>query len=363
MSTHPQLHLVALSVAVAASAALFAGCSATPSAPSSSSPSADNGTADTVTIVDEQDREVELPADPDSAVVINSYNVELFVALGLRDAIVGIDDRSLFRAPYGNFTEDDVVGVDFQSLDYERIATLDPDVVFIPRNGVWEDAVDQLAAFDIPVVVLSVWDPTIWNDNVELIADIFGAQERATEITEFTDSVNDLVAEKTAGLTPVDVYYEDSAAFDSAGASSGKTAALEAAAGNNIFGDVTTGGGLVIQVDPVDVIAANPAVVLRENISQFPPVEQTTLTDTLTELLSREGWSDIDAVRNNRVIVYNAGPLDAAGRTFSSLYFGSWLHPDAFADVDPDAYVQEWAQTFLGTDFDPSTGYVAVSGE
>ncbi|WP_116953119.1 ABC transporter substrate-binding protein [Jiangella endophytica] len=348
-----------LTVSLVATAAVVAGCSSTDDA----EPRAADGAGETITITDEQDREVVLPAEVDRVVSINSYNTELLVALGAGETIVGVDDRSVFRAPYGGFTDDDVVGVDFESLNYEKIVEADPDVVFIPRNGVWEDAASTLEQFDIPVVVLTVWDPTIWTENVELVAEIVGAPERADEILEFTDGVHALVAERVEGLERVPVYYEDGEAFSSAGSNSGKTVAIADAGGRNIFEDVGINDGLVITVDPVDVIAADPAVILREDISQFPPYEQDSLRASVDELLAREGWSQLSAVRSGRVVVYNAGPLDAAGRTFSSLYFGAWIHPEAFADVDPDEYVRQWAQEFLGSDFDATTGYVQTPGD
>ncbi|MEV6983224.1 ABC transporter substrate-binding protein [Sphaerisporangium sp. NPDC051017] len=336
----------------------LAGCGGKPAAGAGS----DSSPA-TITVTDEQKRELTLPADVKRVVSINSYNTELLIALGVRDKIVGIDDRSVFRAPFGHFSKDDVVGVDFGAFNYEKIVAAKPDLVVVPRNGGWEEAATKLESFHIPVLVLTVWDPTIWNDNVRLVSKIFNKQEQADKIINFSDKVHALVKDRVKGLDRVPVYYEDSKDFASAGSKSGKTAAITEGGGRNIFEDVDTNDGLVITVDPADVLVADPDVILRENISQFPPVEQSTLTSTLSAMLQRKGWSSLKAVKSGRVTVYNAGPLDAAGRTFSSLYFGKWLHPDAFADVDPDSYVDQWAKEFLGSSFDGSTGYFAGAGD
>src|SRR5690606_32684271 len=107
--------------------------------------------AQTITVTDDQDREVTLEGPVDRAVVVNSYGNEFVRAIGAGDTVVGVDRTSLDRLPYLPVEDDAIVAEGLDQLNYEAIAELDPDVVVLPRNAVWQEAEQQLSGFGIPV--------------------------------------------------------------------------------------------------------------------------------------------------------------------------------------------------------------------
>lgn len=328
----------------------------------SEAPAEPEATAQGFTVTDDVGRDVTFDEPVDKAVVFNSYNSDTIIALGKRDAIVGVDEATRQRLEFA-FTEDDVVGPDFSELNYEHIAQLDPDVVILPRNGAWEEASRQLEQFDIPVLVSTVWDPSKWEFNVDLLGTVFGAPEKKDEILAFTDDIRNLVADRVKGADRPIVYYEDDP-FVSANKENARTFSIQAAGGKNLYSDVVQAGGkagLGAEVDPVDVLAAQPQVIFKEIGTAFAGSPQGDFQRARTELLDRSGWSDFPAVKDNRVYVYNAWAQELAGRTFQQLYFAKWIHPDLFADIEPSEYVNTWLTEFLsGPTYSGDENYVST---
>src|SRR5699024_9980568 len=69
----------------------------------------EGGAAEQLTIIDDQDREILLPAPARTAVVLNSYTNEFLRAIGAGDRVVGADRPSLDRLPYLALGEDRII--------------------------------------------------------------------------------------------------------------------------------------------------------------------------------------------------------------------------------------------------------------
>ena len=97
------------------------------------------------TFTDDAGRTVELELPIKRAVIFNRYAVEFARAIGAIDKVVGVD-ASTMRDPayWPQFKESDIVGQGQTQPNYEAIVALKPDVVIIPRNGVYDEAALQL---------------------------------------------------------------------------------------------------------------------------------------------------------------------------------------------------------------------------
>lgn len=318
-------------------------------------PTGDAGGA--FTVVDDQDREVEIAGPVERAVVINSYANEFVRAIGAGDTVVGVDRTSLARLPYLPVDDSAVIAEGLDQLNYEAIAELDPDVVVLPRNAVWQEAAQQLEPFGIPVVVATAWDYAAFDDTVNLLGEVFGAQDGAQRLLDFRGEIDTLLAERTAGLTPVPVYLETVDPYLSVLPGSGFHALIEAAGGVNVFADAAGGDAQEeITVDPAQIVTRNPAVILHEFEPSAEPVDRfQTIAD---EIAARPGFSGVQAVQDGRIYVTNGWATSALAKSIGALYLATWLNPDAFADIDPDAYLERWVTEFQGTDFGSASDYV-----
>lgn len=324
---------------------------------------AEDDAAETITVTDDQDREVTIQGPVERAVVLNSYGNEFIRAIGAGDHIVGVDRASLDRLPYLDVTEDDIIAEGLDQINYEAVADLDPDVVILPRNAVWQEAAEQLEPFDIPVVVATAWDYAVFDDTVELLGEIFQESEGAAEVQAFYDEVNAVVAERVEGQETVPVYWETVDPYLTVLPGSGFHALIEAAGGENVFADASGGDAQEeLTVDPAEVVVRDPQLIVHEFEPSANPDTADRFTGTHDEIVERPGWDGVAAVENDEVYVANGWATSAVAKSIGALYLASWLHPEAFADVDPDDYLERWIVDFQDTDFEGADGYIGLPG-
>ena len=139
------------------------------------------GASAQLTIIDDQEREIVLPGPAQKAVVLNSYTNEFLRAIGAGDRVVGVDRASLDRLPYIDLAENQIIAEGLDQLNYEAIAGLEPDVVVMPRNAVWQEAAEQLEAFGIPLIVATAWDTEVVDETLTLLGQVFGRRGRRSD--------------------------------------------------------------------------------------------------------------------------------------------------------------------------------------
>lgn len=312
---------------------------------------------ETITVTDDQGREVEIQGPVESAVVLNSYGNEVVRAIGAGDAIVGVDRISADRLPYLETTEDEIIAEGLDQINYEAIAELKPDVVVMPRNAVWQEAATQLEGFGIPVVVATAWDYAAFEDTVNLLGEVFGATEGADELLAFNNEIHELLEERLEGVDPVPVYFETVDPYLTVLSASGFHHMIEAGGGENIFGDASGGDAQdEMTVDPAEIVNRNPSVIWHEFAPSYTPTDQ--FADIAEEIYSRGGFSGIDAIQDEQVYVSNGWASSASAKSIGALYLATWLHPELFEDIDPEVYLERWVTEFQGADFTSADDYI-----
>ncbi|MGP3968234.1 ABC transporter substrate-binding protein [Streptomyces sp. 6N223] len=317
-----------------------------------------------LTVVDDVGRTVELDGPAERAVVLNSYGNEFAQAIGAGEKVVGYDRVSADRLPYLDISGDEVVSEDLQEINYEAVAELDPDVFVLPRNGAWQAASEQLEPFGIPVVVATAWDFDVFHETVELLGEVFGEPEGAQRVSGFYDEIFGLISDRVAGTEPVRVYWETVEPYLTGLPGSGFDQIIVAAGGENIFGDLETGGDEQAEttVDPAAILERDPEVVVHEFEPSAEPTGQGRFDTLGQELTGRAGWQDLAAVGDDRVFVTNGWATSGLSKAIGALYLAKWLHPEEFADVEPGDYLARWAEEFQGTDFPGEDAYIQKVG-
>ncbi|QAY62151.1 ABC transporter substrate-binding protein [Xylanimonas allomyrinae] len=343
-----------LTVAVLAGAA--AGCAPTSADAGPVAPAASPAESQAVDVVDDQGRAVHLDAPAKRAVVVGSFNVDLALALGARDQIVGTDEQTIERLAASKLPESLSVGANGTELNAEAIVAKDADVVLIYRNHGWQELASTLEAFDIPVVVLSTWVFDQWDESIDLAAAVLGRPQEAAKVHAFSDDIAGLLERSPQDPgAQATLFYEDSAG-KSTGSEGGKNFAIRAAGVRNLFADVA---GNQIDVDPEAVIAGNPDVIAVETTNIYGGSSASEYAAKAGELTGRPGWSALGAITSGNTYLYNAWAFDLAGNQITPLFFAKWAYPELYQDVDPLDYVARWAHDYLGIEgFDPADGYV-----
>ena len=221
---------------------------------------------------------------------------ELLDGLLLSESIVAADSYSL---GIGN-VDPEVCTLDYTNPDVETIISLEPDVVFVSGSST-DGTVDPYSALSDAGVNV-VYIPTAESisgiiDNIELIAENTGAEDKAEELTA---SIDEAVADAKAraeslGGEKVSVYFEISAApwFYSFGGNTYLDEIISICGGENIYSEET---GWISNTEE-SILAANPQVILTNVMYDGYDYN---------EIYSREGWEAIDAVVNHRVYSIDA---------------------------------------------------------
>lgn len=221
---------------------------------------------------------------------------EILDGLLLSESIVAADSYSL---GIGN-VDPEVCTLDYANPDVETIISLEPDVVFVSGSST-DGTVDPYSALSDAGVNV-VYIPTAESisgiiDNIELIAENTGAEDKAEELTALIDeAVADAKARaESLGGEKVSVYFEISAApwFYSFGSNTYLDEIISICGGENIYSEET---GWISNTEE-SILAANPQVILTNVMYDGYDYN---------EIYSREGWDTIDAVVNHRVYSIDA---------------------------------------------------------
>ncbi|MGW1466363.1 ABC transporter substrate-binding protein [Streptomyces sp. NPDC002308] len=308
-----------------------------------------------VTVTDSAKRRVTFPDGPiDKVAVVGGFNVDLALALGARDQIVGIDEKTIGQENFAGFPSSLSIGAGADALNYERIVASGAQAVVLYGNQPWQAAETSLKQAGVKVLVVSSWVSQDWKTNVRLLGKVLGRDKEAAKVLAFTDKVGALTARAGQESTRATAYYEDNAGKTS-GVEGGKTLAFGDAHVRSIFADSP---GNTIDSDPAAVLAADPDIIVVETDNLYGGRSDADYRAIADKLLARPGWKNLKAVRNGKLFLFNPWAFDLAGNQISPLFFASFAYPDRYQDVDPLSVVEEWSKDFIGaTKFTPQ-GYV-----
>src|SRR5690606_8264737 len=168
----------------------------------------------------------------------------------------------------------------------------------------------------------------------------------------------DLLAERTKGVEPVKVYFEADRENVTVLKGSGWHDMIAAAGGKSLFGDIDVGSlpasnrnVNIFTVEPEDIATANQDVVLRLTPAVLAAVPLDKAKILVAELKARPALADSNAVKNGKVYLMSYYVAGGVSKMLGALQLAKWLHPDRFADVDPDAVMREWIEAWQGAKY------------
>lgn len=253
-----------------------------------------------LTVTDATGEEITLENKPEKIISLLPSNTEIAFALGLDEQIIAVTDNDDYPAEVQQ--KEKIGGYE---IDVEKIIALNPDLVLAHDLNVPE-GVTQLKDNGVKVIVVK--DANNFEEvfqSIELIGTATGVDEAATQLIENMQAHLEEIADKLSEFEEEkrSVYLEISGEPEiyTAAASTLFDELLILANGNNIFADETGWP----QVNEETVIEKNPQVI----IALYNYVE-----DPVGDILKRNGWQDIEAVKNEQVyhvdenIVSRPGP-------------------------------------------------------
>ena len=334
----------------------------------------------TIEVTDMKGRTVTLPADIQRVVV--TFNMEEYFAVagdeGI-DKLVGWshkywegrrqDAYDAFTAVYPQLAEIPDVGYN-GDISIEAIISLQPDVVLASSTGAnynaLEPAFENLSAAGVECVFFDFHKQTVEThcQSVQLLGRILGQEDRANEIADFYTRQMAVVTDRLADLPDEArprVYMEFSMGpgeFGNTWSEQMWGALIRTCGGTNIAAGME---GASVEIAPEQIISSNPEVIILACSPRSDVSDNVVLGYGADEILAyahlesykgRPGWSNLDAVRNNRMggLYHDLSRhiFDFAGAQF----LAKQIQPELFADIDPEAELAEFFDLYMPVDLD-----------
>jgi iron complex transport system substrate-binding protein len=255
------------------------------------------------------------------------------------------------------------------TFSVEKAVSLNPDVVIIPAfaREVSKSDVEKLEAAGIPVVYTDFWDNVLENPqkSMRILGQLFGKEERANEIADYFDhkitTIQDTI--EKAKVSKPTVYVEVGSKGvkeygNTYGDLKGWGTMVKAAGGENIAGpEIKSGEG---SISPEYLFSKNPdKIVIAGSYWKDVPdslrigyfVEPDQSKELLKGFTTREGWNNLDAVKNNEVYGLFHGMSFHLTNFVGLEALAKWFYPELFSEFNPEIDLKEFHEKYMPYDY------------
>jgi iron complex transport system substrate-binding protein len=274
-------------------------------------------------MVDQLGRQVAIPSHPQRVVALAPSITEVIFALDRGARLVGVTRYSDYPPAAQSLPQ---VG-SYIHLDLERIVALAPDLCIAVKDGNPKAVVDRLEAFGIPVYAVNPMGLESVVDTITEIAVLLNAQPEAgvlvADLRRRIQAVRDKVAARPQRPK---VFFQIG------------IAPIVAVGAHTLIDElIVTAGGINATAGPVpyprfsreQVIALAPDIIIITSMARGAAFESVKK--------EWEQWSDIPAVRHNRIYLVDSDIFDRASpRLVEALErLAGLIHPQRPGDNPP----------------------------
>lgn len=302
------------------------------------------GVQTTKIIVDSIGRSVEIPYPVTSAAVSNNYTMESIAAIGAAEAVKAIDFdmyRNRDSWPQCSYTEEQVFAKNQMNINYEHTAKINPQVVIIPDNADWQMAEKKLAPFGIKVIVVNPYYGDTFTSDIRILGEIFGKEERAEKVAKYFEDQISYIERQLKNVKKKSIYVEYNPTEETTIPGDYFYGIVKYSGGKNIFDDAKA-----IKINLEEVVKRNPEYIvivgnkeLRRNIIPPTAAQYAALKKSIQE---RTGWSDIEAVKKDRILLLSMTGHEGAGKLIGAFYTAKFLYPKELPDLHPEQIFKQW---------------------
>ena len=255
-------------------------------------------------------------------------NTELLFAVGAGRSLVGVTNYCDYPPETKKIEK---VG-DVTSMSLEKVVALEPDLVLASKGNA-KELVYSLKALGVRVFVL---DPQTIDEVLKAVGTVGMLTGRNDEARALLDGYRqrlDAVADRIGGVpeSARPSIFVGSPFRDenwTPGPETFTSAVIRRAGGRNVADDLAPGTWAVYNLE--NIVSKDPQVLLSTLRPGQDPVESTE--SYLERAKALKGWQDLDAVRNERVVLIPENwLLRPAPRLFKAIEtLAGALHPDLF---------------------------------
>lgn len=317
------------------------------------------------TVTDQLGRTVIVPDQIERAVILQHQTLDIAIQLGASDKVVGILEKWQKYLPGAAKCIKNIDGMPtpggLDSVNMEALLLLKPDVVFVTHYAP-KDMIDQISAAGIPVVAISLYaagyeqasklNPELKDadkaynkglkDGIEIIADVFGKQERGQKLISVIDANQKILKDHLGDVPAAERVrcYMARSNLRTYGRGKYTSVIMERAGGVNVAAADIVG---FKEVTMEDVLRWNPEVIFI----------QWRHRDAEKDLVDDSAWQEVSAVKNHKIFICPEyvkpwGHCLPESMALGELWMASTLYPEKFKDVNLDTLVQSYYKEFYG---------------
>lgn len=293
---------------------------------------------------------------------------ELLKLLDKEDGIIAHDSYTTDTVFYPGINDLPTVNSEGSgnALDYEKIMTLNPDLLIIMKNSAF-DPTDAIAKLHptIPVVVLETDNVYTIGENIRKLGKLVGRETQAERFAVFNDGIRDKILER---VKKVDESLKPTFFFRIAGwtreqlctmtdrSMMVKTQMVDAG-GRNVSANLA--GVFIQEFDHEWLLTRNYDNLIWMVWEKLYPgylgydvKDSTHAARLVAEISKMDVFAGSRAVKNSRVFLFDARLSTSPRGIILMAYMAKWFHPGRFEDMDPRALHQQYLDDFLHVDID-----------
>lgn len=259
---------------------------------SSCSLKTDNKTSYSIT--DSKGKEISFEKVPERVISILPAATEIIYALNQDNKLIAVSELCNYPEDTANKTK---LGTGM-NINIESIVGLNPDVVFVGKMDLVEDQYNQMEQAGIKVVTTHAESIEDTYNIIEIIGSVLKVEDTAGKIINDMKKEFDEIKKQVEGKESKKVYFEISPLMYNlwtCGQDTFQHELLTLVGAQNIFDDIKGWK----EISQEQVLSRNPDIIITTSGPEIG------IEDPIKEIMSRDGWTSISAVKNNRVYTVN----------------------------------------------------------
>ena len=321
-----------------------------------------NGSEEQIILIDDSNRTVKINMPVDSVVPLVDRDAKILGVLKEQDLAVAVSsnikESKEYRITLPGLTELEAVG-SWTEPDLEKLLEIQPDLLIAYSSSA--KAINDSVGNRVAVLSFGSSTPETTRDELLKLSYVLNRRENAdVYFNEFHDKYLSIIADRISGLSKDDrpgVYVEASSQpYKTYNKNSVVQKLVDLAGGRHIFSDLD-GSGAFATLDAEEIIKRNPDVIIKyaeKNDSGYEVIDTTKMQALRDEILGRPELAEVSAVKSGQVYVMSSYLSYGTDYPALLMYWSKWLHPDIFADMDPEAIHREYLDRFTEKDYQPN---------
>jgi len=281
-------------------------------------------------------------------VVLNEDSLEVIRILHAQELVVGVDNRIAGRPLFWPVLRNGPTVGKWNEPSYEKIATLQPDIVLCYGNRPGLELEKKLNPLGIQVLRLDFYKMLTMPGEIKTLGMLLNRKKEAEIFLRWYRKKLDLVEElvKKDPHQPR-IYLESYSNYHALGPGSGGYEMGLLAGGQNIASNLSI---TYPEVTPEWVLTRNPDVIIKtvSSMSAYRFGNTEKLRKVRDRIIHRQGWSNMRAVKTGKVYVMESDICAGPSAIVGIAYMAKWFHPEQCSGLNPEEIHRQYLEQFQG---------------